>query len=201
MISMSRIRESFQLIKNVSVKNKGRKVKFEIALLPDIYLKYIIIGKSDKDYMIGEGEKIIKIKIKSYFYILNYLKIEYIKNKNTIDKLKNQKNSKNQKVKTSSTDIEKILKFIKEIYCTDKFLVTLCNNFTLDKEFNAKESSEKENFINSNKNLWKTFEELSLHAWHRFFNVETLELMIINKKIDLPLEVFNFMDESESSKN
>ena len=46
--------------KNVSVKNKGRKVKFEIALLPDIYLKYIIIGKSDKDYMIGEGEKIIK---------------------------------------------------------------------------------------------------------------------------------------------
>ena len=84
---------------------------------------------------------------------------------------------------------------------TDKFLVTLCQNFTLDKEYNSKENIEKDTFIESNKYLWKTLSNLSLHAWHRFFNVETLELMVINKKIDLQAETRNFFEKSNTNPN
>jgi len=186
------------MVKNISVKNEFKKVKYEITLLPDIIIKYIVIGKPEKNYMQSYGEKIVKIKIKSFFYIFNNLKLEYIKNKNIIDRLKGNKNSKNQKGPT--TNIEKVIKFIKEIYYTDKLLINLCQNFTLDKEYNTKDNVEKDNFINSNKSLWKTLENLSLHIWHRFFNVETLELMIINKKIDIQSQVKNFFDEQTNGK-
>lgn len=186
------------MIKNVSVKNEFRKVKYEIALLPDVYIKYIVIGKPEKNYMQSYGEKTIKIKIKSFFYIFNNIKLEYLKNKNIIDKLKNN-NNKTRNQKGPTTNIEKILKFIKEIYYTDKLLINLCQNFTLDKEYNSKENLEKDNFINANKNLWKTLENLSLHVWHRFFNVETLELMIVNKKVDIQNEVKNFFREQQTN--
>ncbi len=195
-ITISRIRESFQMIKNISVKNQFKKVKFEIALLPDIYIKYIVIGKPEKNYMHTNGEKTVKIKIKSLFYIFNNLKLEYIKNKNIIDKLKNNKNPKNQRGPT--TNIEKVIRFIKEIYYTDKVFINLSQNFTLDKEYNPKDNFEKNNFINANKNVFRTLENLSLHVWHRFFNVETLEMMIVNKKVDILAEVKIFFDDKNN---
>ena len=68
-------------------------------------------------------------------------------------------------------NIEKILKFIKEVMCTDKLLSTFCSVFTIDKEFQNNENQEKENFLNINKPLWELLSNLSLHTWHRFFNV------------------------------
>jgi hypothetical protein len=163
------------------------KIKFEIPILPEITICYNVRGKQEKDYMSGLTEKNIKIKIKAPFYIFNHLKLEYIQNRGIIEKSFTRKNNQ-----FTSTNIEKIIKFIREVINTDIISTSFCSVFTLDKEFQNKETGEREAFINSNKNLWELLGNLSLHTWHRFFNVEILELMVIKKNINLDDELKNF---------
>ena len=87
--------------------------------------------------------------------------------------------------------------------CTDKLLSTFCSVFTIDKVFQNNENQEKENFLNNNKPLWELLSNLSLHTWHRFFNVETLELLVNKKSVNLEEEMRNFytFDENMRSYN
>jgi hypothetical protein len=204
-ITECRIRESFKMMKTTNVNSNDRKkIKFNITLLPEISVCYIVKSKNEKSFSQNnyENEKSIRIKIVAPFYIFNYLKLEYMKNRATIEKNQNlNSQKKNQTSQISNlTDIEKILKFIKEVMYTDKLLSTFCNAFTIDKEFGHKENGERENFLNNNKSLWDLLGNLSLHTWHRFFNVETLELMVNNKNVNLEEVMKNFYSFEENQK-
>lgn len=194
-ITESRIRESFKMMKTNYKGDTKNKIKFEIPVLPDVTICYIAKGKSEKGLTFDNDTKHIRIKIKAPFYIFNHLKLEYIRNRGSIEKSQNcnlNKQGSCQVQGQGHTNIEKIMKFIKEIICTDKLLSTFCFVFTLDKEFQNKDNGEKEMFISSNKQLWELLSNLSLHTWHRFFNVETLELMVNNTNIILEEEMKNF---------
>ena len=155
-----RIRESFFLLKNkLSKYNYNSRLKFEIILLPNIIISYIIKDKSINEKNIvsdDKSEKIIKIKVKAPFYLFNYLKKEYLKNKNNMTFNTSNTNKKN---------IGKILNFIKEVMCSDKLLHNMYNRFIND--FDVKNPNERENFIKSNSNLWEILSNLPLHTWHR----------------------------------
>jgi hypothetical protein len=190
-ITESRIRESFNLIKTNFKGIEKNKIKFEIPILPDITICYNVRGKPEKDSMILT-EKTIKIKIKAPFYIFNHLKLEYIKNRGIIEKSLNKKNNQ-----ITTTNIEKIIKFIREVVNTDIISTSFCSVFMDNKEF--KENVEREAFINSNKNLWDMLANLSLHTWHRFFNVEMLELMVIKKNVNIADSVKNFYTQKDNN--
>src|SRR4051812_43355216 len=107
-LTESRIRESFRL---VQLNRKGiekNKIKFELQILPEIIICYNVRGKHEKDTNVLT-EKTIKIKIKAPFYIFNHLKLEYIKNRGNIEKSLSKKNNQ-----ITTTNIEKIIKFIRE---------------------------------------------------------------------------------------
>ncbi len=162
-ITEIRIRESFFLIKNSSTKYKyNSRIKFEIPLLPNIIISYIVKDKSVNEKNVtsdDRSEKIIKIKVKAPFYLFNYMKIEYLKNKNYISS-QGYTNSNTQK-----KDIMKVINFIREVMCSDKLLSNLCSRF--ENDFDIKNPKERENFINSNNSMWEILSNLSLHTWHR----------------------------------
>ena len=159
-----RIRESFLLMKNSSTKYKyNSRIKFEIPLIPNIIISYIVKDKSinDKNFISDDrSEKIIKIKVKAPFYLFNYMKIEYLKNKNNVSSQGNSSSYIQKK------DIIKVINFIREIMCSDKLLSNLCSRF--DNDFDIKNPKERENFINSNSSMWEILSNLSLHTWHRY---------------------------------
>jgi hypothetical protein len=127
-----------------------------------VIISYIVKDKSINEKNINSDdkcEKIIKIKVKAPFYMFNYMKVEYLKNKNTI--LSPNYNSTNSHKK----NIMKVLNFIREIMCSDKILFNLWSRFESD--FDVKIPKERENFINSNNSLWEILSNLSIHTWHR----------------------------------
>lgn len=151
-------------MKNSSTKYKyNSRIKFEIPLIPNIIISYIVKDKSinDKNFISDDrSEKIIKIKVKAPFYLFNYMKIEYLKNKNNVSSQGNSSSYIQKK------DIIKVINFIREIMCSDKLLSNLCSRF--DNDFDIKNPKERENFINSNSSMWEILSNLSLHTWHRY---------------------------------
>ena len=166
-----RIRQSFKLLKQNYQKYNENKIKLCIQLLPDIYITYIICNHNnykeidskqfDEEY---ENKKQIKIKLKAPFYIINYLKQEYLKNLTYFEKSKTIiKADENQDLLLY---IEKIIIFIKEMMFSDRLLQIICNAFKNYDELDFK-SPKIYDFIDKNHNLWLSLKKLSISSWYR----------------------------------
>ena len=156
-ISIARIREGFKITKN--------KYKFKLKIFPDTEIIYVIEKKEP-----NSNNFIVKIFISSKFIKLNQLKLEYIKNSYNIEKDKNNYNP--------SYFVTIIINFITEIVCNDKIL-----NWYYEKikeDFNE----NKQNFIESHKDLWNYLANLNIDNWYRFFNVEIIEVLIKNENYE-----------------
>ncbi len=165
LISQARVRESF-FYKRSKKKNSSNQ-KFQIHLFPDICIIYKIISKDNLNE--NEGYT-IQIEIKSTYSKLNTLKTEYIQNSHDI-----------AVSHSFSTHIEIVMNFIKEIICTDKGISFFCRNFSEEQDF----QTEKDLFIKKNKFLWDSIFNLSIHTWHRFFDVDIIESLVINRINDI----------------
>ena len=163
LISQARVRESF-FYKRTKKKNSK---KFQIYLFSGVCIIYRIIPKENIESIEGYN---IQIDIKANPSKLKSLKIEYIKNSHDIE-LNH----------SFSTHVSILKNFIQEIMWTDNLISFFCNNFSEEKDF----QTEKESFINKNKILWDLIFHLSIHTWHRFFDVDILESLVINKINDI----------------
>ena len=137
-------------------KTKNRqKIKFIMYFLPGINIKYNLT-KEKTDILCEEFR--VEIFIKGDICKINQIKKEII-----------EKNKKSEK-------LELLLNFIKEINCTDKissyFSQILQNPGFLENDFFQK-----------NRYILPKVTELTVHKWHRFFNVMMGEIFIMDKGI------------------
>ena len=157
-LSLSLILES-RLRESFYVKKtkNPKKIKFMIYFLPGIIIKYNLT-KQNNDHLCDEFK--VDILIKGNICKINQMKKEI-----------NEKNKKSDKV-------ELLLNFIKEIYCTDK----ISSYFS---QLTHHENFLENNFFRINQNYKQNLTGLSIHKWHRFFNVMMCEIFIDDKKIEI----------------
>lgn len=152
----TRIRESFQLI-----YHSCNVFYFEIELIPDIVIIYEFYSNIENE------EKQIKIRIKTSFERMNYLKI----------------------IQNGSQEVHPLINtitdFIKEIVANDIILNSLYKVFNPKQNLNFDgDMKSKEDFMNSHKTFWENLSGLSIHNWYRFFNIENIEVLIKKESYD-----------------
>lgn len=152
----TRTRESFKL-KKFNTSEYNNKLIMEMEIFPETFLIYEVNAVTDNSLVLSK-EKLIKIRIKGSFEIINFLK--------TCQK----------RYKEDHPNIVKIVTFIKEIVVSDKLISFFSRIFNFDLDFYSK--SFKEDFVNSQKLLLEALGELTIHSWSRFFNVENIEFLI-----------------------
>lgn len=167
----ARIRESFKLRKftkdNFSQDGECIKVILEQECQQNIWIHYEIRSQGlNKFTDIKEQE--IKIKILGEFETINYLKNQEFHSKSN----------------TSNPDFELIIGFIKEIMTTDMLIHQLSLCFNLEVDFSS--NTNKKEFISKNSILIKSIKELNINCWHRFFNVEDIEVFLDKKISNVP---------------
>ena len=194
LIIEARVRESFNYIRKSKKPSSANSTIFTINLFPEIEIKYKILkkqnvnndtqGNSTSQFSESEEYTII-IEIKAAMPLLASLKQEYVQNKHEIET--------NHSL---STRAEILLNFIKEIRATDRLIDYFYLNFSEEKDF----QSEKDSYIKNNQLLWDFMGKISIHAWHRFFNVELIELLIKNSYQELDDEtVFPFFQKNSKT--
>ena len=135
----------------------SQRIKFINYFLPGIIIKYNLTRENN--CMLCEDFK-VDILIKGNISKINQIKKEI-----------SQKEKKNAK-------IELLLNFIREIICTDK-ISSYFSTITHSQEYLEKD------FFQKNKNYLSNIVRLSVHKWHRFYNVVMREIFIMDKTIGI----------------
>ena len=135
----------------------SQRIKFINYFLPGIIIKYNLTRENN--CMLCEDFK-VDILIKGNISKINQIKKEI-----------SQKEKKNAK-------IELLLNFIRERICTDK-ISSYFSTITHSQEYLEKD------FFQKNKNYLSNIVRLSVHKWHRFYNVVMREIFIMDKTIGI----------------
>lgn len=169
LIIEARIRENFQYKKKSAKNEKNKNITiFEINLFSDVFLKYKIT-KKEKSTTNPQNSTTTSLFSEKEEYIIT---LEVYGSINSFSSLKKEINSYSN-VENRGRNFQE---FLQEIINTDKIIEYFWSNFSEEKDF----QTEKDNYIKNNQILWNKLGQVSIHAWHRFFNVELIELLIQN---------------------
>ena len=147
----------------------SEKIKFIMYFLPGIIIKYNLT-KENKGLLCDDFR--VDILIKGTISKINQIKKEI--------KEKNKNNGK----------ADLLLNFIKEIICTDK-ISSYFSKIAHNPNFLEK------NFFEQNDNFISNITKLSVHKWHRFYNVMMCEIFIIDKTIKINRDFIETFLESD----
>ena len=148
----------------------SQKIKFIMYFLPDIIIKYNLT-RQNKDLLCEDFG--VEILIKGSLSKINQIKKEI--------KEKSENNGK----------ADSLLNFIKEIICTDK----ISSYFS---KISHNPNFLEHSFFEQNRNYISNITKLSVHKWHRFYNVMMYEIFIYDKSIEINTDfIKTFLESNE----